>query len=213
MRAVHIIGAGGHGRVVFDVIRAGEPDRPVRWHDDAWKVMKPVGPVEDVEPVEVLFGVETGVDCVVAIGACTLRLSLLKRLLEYGHRSPPLVHPSAWVSPHTGLGPGTVVMAGAVIQTGAMLGQGVIVNTSSTIDHDCDLADGVHVAPGARLAGGVHVGEASMIGIGAVIREGVCVGEGSIVGAGAVVVKDVADGKVVAGNPAAPLKSSRGGSR
>lgn len=54
---------------------------------------------------------------------------------------------------------------------------------------------------------GTEIGRGSLIGIGAVILEGVKVGAGSIVGAGAIVTKDVADGIVVAGVPAKPMRS------
>ncbi len=54
---------------------------------------------------------------------------------------------------------------------------------------------------------GLRIGRGSLIGIGAIILEGVTVGLGSIVGAGAVVTKDVADGIIVTGVPAKPMRS------
>lgn len=54
---------------------------------------------------------------------------------------------------------------------------------------------------------GLKVGRGSLIGIGAIILEGVAIGAGSIVGAGAVVTKDVADGIIVTGVPAKPMRS------
>jgi carbonic anhydrase/acetyltransferase-like protein (isoleucine patch superfamily) len=54
---------------------------------------------------------------------------------------------------------------------------------------------------------GLRIGRGSLIGIGAIILEGVTIGSGSIVGAGAVVTKDVADGIIVTGVPAKPMRS------
>jgi len=54
---------------------------------------------------------------------------------------------------------------------------------------------------------GLRIGRSTLIGIGAIILEGVKVGAGSIVGAGAVVTKNVADGVIVTGVPAKPMRS------
>jgi acetyltransferase-like isoleucine patch superfamily enzyme len=51
------------------------------------------------------------------------------------------------------------------------------------------------------------------IGSGAVLLCGITVGENALIGAGSVVTKDVAPGAVVAGNPARPIKSTRGQSQ
>jgi acetyltransferase-like isoleucine patch superfamily enzyme len=52
---------------------------------------------------------------------------------------------------------------------------------------------------------GVLVKERAKIGANSTILPGVTVGENSLVGAGSVVAGDVADGTVVAGNPAKPI--------
>jgi UDP-2-acetamido-3-amino-2,3-dideoxy-glucuronate N-acetyltransferase len=51
----------------------------------------------------------------------------------------------------------------------------------------------------------IRVKKGASIGAGAVVLPGVTIGENAIVGAGAVVTKNVADGAVVAGNPARPI--------
>ena len=51
----------------------------------------------------------------------------------------------------------------------------------------------------------IRIGAYAFIGIRAVVMPGVTVGTGAIVGAGSVVTADVADGTVVAGNPARVL--------
>ena len=209
MREVHVVGAGGHGRVIFDLLRHLDPDCRVIWHDDAWETMQVVAPVEEIRSVDSLFTAPVNTECFVAIGRFEPRLSLIGRLLEHGHQVVTLIHPDASVSPFAEIGAGGVAMAGSVIQTGARLGAGVIVNTGATVDHDCRLGDGVHVAPGAHLAGDVLVGDRTMIGIGAVVREGIAIGSDVIVGAGAVVVEDLADGRTVVGNPARIMRNGR----
>lgn len=51
------------------------------------------------------------------------------------------------------------------------------------------------------------IGENSFIGAGAIIMPGVTIGKNSIVAAGSVVTKDVADNVIVAGNPAAIIRT------
>lgn len=53
----------------------------------------------------------------------------------------------------------------------------------------------------------VHIKKGAWIGAGAIILPGVTVGENAIVGAGAVVSKDVPDNVIVAGVPAAIIRS------
>ena len=142
----------------------------------------------------------------VAIGDCVARLRVARRLQASGAHLPPLVHPSAWVSPHAKLlGAGCVVLAGAAINVGATVGQACIINTGATVGHDCTLAAGVHISPGARLAGGGTVGECTWVGIGAAVKQGVRLGSHAVVGAGAVVVSPVSDGVCVIGCPAKPM--------
>lgn len=202
MNTVHIIGAGGHGRVVYEALMASaEPDHVV-WHDDAWEQLTPITPARQIQSVDALLEAARPQMCIVAIGNAADRMRLLLQLLERGHEMITVQHPTASVSPTASVDAGCVVMANAVIQTGAQLGRGVIVNTAATIDHDCHIGEGVHIAPGVTLAGDVRIGRRSWVGLGAVIREGVEIGEDAVVGAGAVVLKDVPTAVTVIGNPA-----------
>jgi carbonic anhydrase/acetyltransferase-like protein (isoleucine patch superfamily) len=84
------------------------------------------------------------------------------------------------------------------IQDGAILhgdlGLPLIIEDYATVGHNA-------------VIHGLRIGRGSLIGIGAIILEGVTVGAGSIVGAGAVVTRDVADGIIVTGVPAKPMRS------
>lgn len=205
-----VLGAGGHGRVVVDLIQACG-GRVVGFVDrDRTKVGQRVDGIPVALDEESLLGrlrtgdLPDGAEALaLGIGSNAARAAKLGMLPP--SRFPVLVHPMAAVSPSSRMGPGTVVLATAVVNPSARLGSGVIVNSGAIVEHDCVLGDAVHVSPGAVLAGGVQVGARSWVGAGATVIEGVRVGEGAIVGAGAAVVRDVPDGTTVVGVPARPL--------
>ena len=204
-----IWGAGGHGRVVAELIQAAGGE-VVGFMDAAADALGRVMMFEEAQligerPLAVALrgGAELppAYDAVaLGIGDNGLRMRCLAALPSVD--VPPLVHPAAMVSPSAVLGRGSVVLAGAVVNTGARLGEGVIVNSRGVVEHDCVLADGVHVAPGAVLAGGVQVGERCWVGAGATVIENRTLGEGVLVGAGAVVIRDVPPECTVVGVPA-----------
>ena len=190
-----ILGAGGHARVVLDVLhRLGRPvlgvlvpDQPVGtdWHGvpvlgaDAW--------LEQPQAQACQFAVGVGM----VPGRRSRRQALIERLKALQLRTPALVHPAAVVSAAAEVAAAVQVMAGAVVQPGVRLGVGALLNTGARVDHDCVVGEGAHLAPGAVLCGDVQIGAWAFVGAGAVVLPGVTVGEGAVVAAGAVVRLDV----------------------
>jgi len=197
-----IVGAGGHGKVVADLVQASGHWSHLSFLDDTYPKPDQVGPWQVVGRTgDSCFFLERHPAAIIAIGNNQLRMEMQKRLEEEGFRFPTLVHPHASVSSFCDIGAGSVVCTQAAVVIGAQIGVGSIINTGASVGHDCRLADGVHVAPGARLAGGVSVGEGSWIGIGATIREGVAIGRRVVVGAGSTILQDVPDGVTIVGSP------------
>lgn len=211
-----VIGAGGHARVVLDILLNRRPEMKLILLDADQSLWG-----SKVMGVDILGGdnllpelFQRGASkAIVALGA-TRGGGLRKRLFDtysaIGFTPVEVIHSTAVCSKWAELGHGVQVLASAVINAGARVGRNTIVNTGAIIEHDCRVEDHVHVATAARLCGGVRIGEMAHIGAGAVLREGVKVGPRAVVGAGAVVVRDVTESTVVAGCPAVPLTAKCG---
>lgn len=207
-------GAGGHGKVVADLLRACGHHVVGFVDSDAQKMGREVEPGgarvvlaerEFLDRIEATGLPSDDVDAVaLAIGDNGLRAQALASIDP--RCLPALVHPAATVSPSVIRGQGSVVFARAVINAASRIGRSVIINSAAVVEHDCVISDCVHVSPGAVLAGGVEVGARSWIGAGATVIEGVRVGKDVTVGAGAVVLRDIQGGRVVAGVPARTLR-------
>lgn len=203
---VHVIGAGGHAKVVIGTldaagytVKAVYDDDERRWGGRLLGVPI-VGAVADLRALG-------RVRAVVAIGDNRIRKIIADEFPDLDLLT--VVHPRAEVHDSARLGRGTVVFAGAVIQPDAVIGAHNIINTSATIDHDCVLGDYVQVAPGSHLSGNVRLGEGVFLGTGSATVPGVRVGSWTTVGAGSVVVKDLPPDVVAVGVPAVAIKSRK----
>lgn len=205
-------GAGGHAKVVTDMIRANYGDSSIFYVDnDPGRVgQRPIprgGPIE-WEQEAFFVACERGEivrQVVLAVGANAVRLETYRRLRGLVEM-PDIIHPTACISPSAVVDYGTHACPQVVVNASANIGAAVILNTGCIVEHDCVVADGCHISPGAVLSGGVKVGEATWVGAGATVINNVSIGSGVIVGAGAVVIHDVPDDVTVVGNPARIIK-------
>lgn len=211
MDSVIVIGAGGHGKVVLDILRAHGVYAPAGFIDDnpalagATVANLPVlGRLADLSRLY-----DQGVrHAVIAIGDNATRLRYADDVRRHGFDFVTAVHPTAFVSPTALLGPGVVVAPHATIITEARVADLAVVNTSAVVDHECVVGEGAHVGPGALLAGRVRVGRGVFIGMGAKVIQGRTVGDFTVVGAGAVVTRDLPDHCTAVGVPAHVIKTA-----
>ncbi len=205
MSPLVIVGAGDHGRVVLEILRAaGEaPGGFV----EAGPV--PASVAREVEGLPVLGSLAGQPEWasgdtrfVVALGDNHARREAFERCLALGLTPVAAVHPTAHLLAGASVEPGAMVCAGAVIGLAARVGADAVVNTGASVDHDDVVGPHATVAPGAHLAGRVTLGEGAFVGIGAAVREGCRIGEWAVVAGGAMVVDDVPAGARVAGVPA-----------
>ena len=196
---VILIGASGHGKVIFDIVQA-QGDIVIGFLDDnATGICCGVpilGPVLNAKKYpEAKF--------IIAIGANHLRKRIAKELDVQWHTA---IHPSAVVSPSAVVGEGTVVMPNAVIQTEAVIGYHCIINSGAIVEHEDHIGDYVHLSPGAALGGNVSIGSETHIGIGACVRNNSSICLGCVIGAGAAVVTYLTESGTYVGVPARIIK-------
>jgi sugar O-acyltransferase (sialic acid O-acetyltransferase NeuD family) len=209
-RSLIIIGAGGHARVLLDILIhesykiLGATDINININNyEAWSELFGVSVIgtDDV----ILDNNKNSIYLVNGIGmmpGSSVRYQIYEKFKGLGYTFAGVIHPSAILASHVKLSEGVQIMAGAVIQTGVMVGENTIINTRAVIDHDSYIGRHVHLAPGTTVSGGVSIGEGTFIGAGTTIIQGIQISPHCIIGAGSVVTRNIPEGARVFGIPA-----------
>jgi sugar O-acyltransferase (sialic acid O-acetyltransferase NeuD family) len=214
---IAIIGAGGFGREVLDIVEACNAHEPT--YDILGFIVEEgfgnVGTLVNGRPILGYFDwVRQHTDDVLftcAVGAPQHRRRLVNSALECGANFATLIHPAAVVTSRVSVAPGAIITAGCILTNNIDVGFHVHINLACTVGHDAVLQDFVTLAPGVHVSGNVTISEGAYVGTGASIIEKVSIGQWSIVGAGAVVVRDVPRDSTVIGVPAKVIKSRDAG--
>jgi sugar O-acyltransferase (sialic acid O-acetyltransferase NeuD family) len=195
MKAILLIGGGGHCRACIDVIEA-EGRFLIKG------ILQPrsdgVDPVlgypilgDDADLPALLAGNMHALVTVGQIGTHAVRKRLFELLKTLKAVVPSIVSPRAYVSSHSRVEEGVLIMHGSVVNAGAKVGANTIINSLALIEHDAQIGKHCHISTGAIANGNVVVEDGCFIGSGAVLHQGVRIGANSIIGAGSVVTHDV----------------------
>jgi len=206
-----IVGAGGHGRVVLDILRTNHQFEVVGFLDSNPSIHHSL-----VDGIQVLGDLsllpnfpELAIGgAIVAIGDNRIRQSYAETLEKAGIGLVSAIHPFSCIADTARIGKNAVICAGANICAHVVIEDSVILNTSCIIDHESRIGVASHICPGVRMAGHVITEPAAFVGIGATVIQNVTIGEAAVVGAGAVVIEDVPAYATVVGVPARIVKQS-----
>lgn len=203
MKRLVIVGAGGFGREVVEIVAAINAMEPT-WElmgvlDDSPRASDTDSGVPVLGAVGILPDL-TDHHAVIAVGSCTARARIA--VANPQQEWATLVHPDTTISADTRLGHGCVVAPGARISVNCTLGDHVHVDQNVTVGHDSTISAFVRLNPQASISGAVTLEQGVLIGANATVLQGLTIGTGSTVGAGAVVVHDVAESLTVKGVPA-----------
>lgn len=192
-----VFGAGGHAKVVIDIIRQ-------QGEFEIEAIVDPITTAEELYGIDIRPSYEDLAPqrFVIAIGDNRVRKREFEKMRTTGWSPCTVSHPSAVIAPDVRVGAGTVIMAGAIINPATVISENCIINTGATIDHDCVIGSHTHIAPGCNLAGTVITEEGAFLGIGTKVVPGIKIGAWSVAGAGSVLIEDVPAEVTVVGVPA-----------
>lgn len=206
MKEIVIIGAGGHAKVIIDIILQRKKNLNDNLLvkgilDDSFneKEKKDLFGISIIGKINKILELSSNVHYIIAIGNNSIRKKISQNYKDIKYMT--LIHPKAIIAENVTIGEGTVVMAGVVINSYTKIGKHCILNTGSIIEHDNLIEDYVHVSPNATLCGEVFIGKESWIGAGGIIIQRIKIEEQSIIGAGSVVIKNVKKMSKIVGVP------------
>lgn len=202
---VVIIGAGGHAKVIADIIDKSK-DIVVGFLDDnktkgdiiiKEKQYKVIGRIDDCKKIQLEY---PEMEFIIAIGNNKVRKQIAERYKDLKFYTA--IHPSSQIALDVKIDEGTVVMANTSINTSAKIKKHCIINTGAVVEHDNIIEDYVHVSPNATLCGTVQIGELTHIGAGTTIKNNISICHACIIGAGSVVIKNINEPSTYIGIPA-----------
>lgn len=201
-----VIGAGGHGRELWSVLRDVNRAAPT------WNLLGMVDDGDvDTARLERVGATVLGklgwldarpVAYALGIGAPAARRSIVDRF--GAHIAATVVAPGASIGLDVELGDGVVIFERSTVTTNVRIGPHTHVNVGCAIQHDTVVGAFVQISPGVFINGDCVVEDDVFLGTGAIVTRGCRVGRGARVGAGAVVLDDVGAGELVVGAPARP---------
>lgn len=201
-KEVVIIGAGGHGKVIADMIEKSG-DKVYGFLDDTKQVGEKImneyevlGKISECEDLQIK---NPELNFIIAIGNNFIREEIDQKYALHYYIA---IHPNSNIGMDVKIGEGTVVMPNTCINASTKIGRNCIINTGAIIEHDNIIEDFVHVSPNATLCGTVHVGKYTHIGAGAIVKNNIKIIDQCILGAGAVVVGDISKQGTYIGVPA-----------
>ncbi|GAA0078695.1 acetyltransferase [Clostridium sp. CTA-5] len=212
MKKIILVGAGGHCKVIIDIIKSTNQYEIVGITDNNSKgsilgipIIGDDSILQDIYNKDVKYAFT-------AIGALKnikIRNNIYMKLKEIGFKLPVLIHKKAMVSQFSSIKEGTCVMAGAIVNSDSSIEENCIINTGAVIEHDCNIGSNCHISPNTSIAGGVYIGFNTHIGIGSSVIEGIKIGNNVTIGAGAVVINDIKDDSLAVGIPAKIIKNKK----
>ena len=206
MKDLYIVGAGGCGREVLQIINdihrikgpcwnikgfLDDTENPLGGKDCDYGV---VGTIEGYVPKE-------NEVLVMAIASPQAKQKLVPMLLERGAVFETVIHPSADLGNYNVIGKGAVIYSGFGMTVNVRIGDYVTL-LSCGLGHDVQIGDFSTISSWCNLMGGVQVGNGVFMGGNCAVAPHAVIGDGAYVGVGSIVLRKVKAGTRVFGNPA-----------
>lgn len=200
-----IVGAGGLGRIVCDVLMKNEPFcetySVAGFLDTRPELILPenIGLPLLGSPLD--YVVSDNDVFIVAVGSPEWRMALVAPLLAQQAEFISYSDGSS-IGARTHLGAGTFITPGSVVSVDCIIGDFSYLDTYVILGHDVEIGKHCMIGAMSFIAGGVRVGDGAIIHPRSTIAKDIVIGEGATIGIGSVVVKNVPAGVTIFGNPA-----------
>ena len=212
MKTLLIIGAGGLGKEVVDILQSSPQgaEYDLAFVDDVIPPNTIVHGVRVLGNSSILCEVSPeSTDICVAVGSPAIRRTLIEKIEGHGLSFATVIDPSALIRSSAVLGTGVIISARVFVSCNTVVGSHAVINPCALVGHDVVIGRYAIVGGGASLSGGSRIGEGGTIGAGASVLYNTVVGDWATVGMGAVVYAFVENGITVIGNPARVLPVMR----
>ena len=203
VKAVYILGAGGHSSVLVDSLKVNGEGVDAIFSPEQDLSRESLCDIKHFPNEDILLDQDPRhfllVNGIGSLPGNSLRKIIFCKFSEKGYSFKQVISKHAIVSPYAILGHGVQIMAGAIVQAGAKIGNNSIINTGAIIEHDCIIGEHNHIAPGVTLSGQVITGANVHVGTGAIVIQGISFGEQSVIAAGAIITQHIENDKIVFG--------------
>ena len=159
MKDIVIIGAGGHAKVIADIILKrkellNEKNNIVGFLDDGYKNLKynKIFDIPILGDTSLIENLEKNkkYNYIIGIGSNEVRKKIYSKFPTLNYYT--VIHPTAVIGLDVSIGKGTVVMSNVVVNSGTRIGDHCILNTGSIVEHDNIVENYCHLSPNSILA-------------------------------------------------------------
>jgi len=197
-----IIGCGGHGRTVLDVVLDNDPEARVSFVDDH---AEPGEIIETVNPGRVFeisrqLEPNSNQEFFVAIGNNLHRREVTNTLGELSLAT--IIAKDATIGIDAKIAAGAFIGHLAVVGPFAKVGRGALINTRSHISHESEVGNFSQLTLDVTVGGRAIIGSNVYVGMRACIFDGKKISDDIKVGAGSIVTRDLEKPGTYIGVPA-----------
>lgn len=209
MKNLIIVGAGGMGRTIYDMVRENASYEKVYvikgFIDDNLSALDGFRNYPPILSKISDYEIQPNDLFVCSIGGNSRR-ACMESIINRGGEFFTLIHPTSRIGSNVHIGKGCYVGAFTTIAADAFVDDYNFIQSYTIIGHDVRIGKWNRIDSYVLCVGGIKIGEGCMIHTNAVINHNVEIGDSACVGACSLVINNVEPETTVFGNPARRLK-------